>query len=186
MYYSNTWRAQDFPFLSQELFNGSASNSSVYVTYNQSLILNENFEIDHAAVDREGAPWLTATYIAYLITTNMGLTSTLAYMLLWNWDDLKSAWSWCSLTNLKKVTNPRELLALARETEQERLERKEADPDLDPHYKLMLRNGYKEVPVWWWGAVLLLSWIVSIACLYVMKVRALISSCCREIVLNEP
>jgi hypothetical protein len=116
VYYSNQWRAQDFPFLSQELFNGSASNSSVYVTYNQSIILNDQFEIDHAAVDREGAPWMTATYVAYLITTNMGMTSTLVYMLLWNWDDLKSAWSWCSLTTLKKAVNPRELLSLAKET----------------------------------------------------------------------
>jgi OPT oligopeptide transporter protein len=158
--------------LSQELFNGSASNSSVYVTYNQSLILNDQFEIDHAAVDREGAPWLTATYIAYLITTNMGMTSTLVYMLLWNWAELKSAWSWCSVATIKKAINPREWLSMAKETPEQRLQRKEDDPDLDPHYKLMMKNGYKEVPHWWWFAVLAASWIVSIACLYVMKVSA--------------
>lgn len=127
---------------------------------------------------------MTATYVAYLITTNMGMTSTLVYMLLWNWDDLKSAWSWCSLTTLKKAVNPRELLSLAKETPEQRLRRKEADPDLDPHYKLMLRNGYKEVPLWWWVAVLVGSWVVSCSCLYVMKVSVLLGSRSREIVLK--
>ena len=34
LYYGNIWRAQDFPFLAQQLLDGS-SNSTNYVTYNQ-------------------------------------------------------------------------------------------------------------------------------------------------------
>lgn len=172
VYYGNIWRSLDFPFLSQELFNGTGSNSSYFNTYNQSLILNSNFEIDQEALAREGAPWLTGTYIAYLITSNAGCTATFIYMFLWNWDDLKAAWSWASPSNLKKIMHPRAWLAAVKETPAERAQRKQDDPDIDPHYKLMMKNGYREVPMWWWGAVLLCSFIVGLVCLYVMKVRA--------------
>ena len=40
VYYGNLWRSLDFPFLSQELFDG-ASNGTSYVVWNQSLVLNE-------------------------------------------------------------------------------------------------------------------------------------------------
>ncbi|OBT85061.1 hypothetical protein VE02_07154 [Pseudogymnoascus sp. 03VT05] len=169
VYYGNIWRSQDFPFLSQSLFNGTGSNSSYFLPYDQTLILNDKHEIDYAALDREGAPWLTGTYIAYLITSNAGMTATFMYMFLWNWNDLKNAWTWCSINNFKKLANPRELLTMATETPEQRLARKEKDPDLDPHYKLMMRNGYREVPLWWWGAVLAISFIVGLVCLYVMK-----------------
>jgi len=56
------------------------------------------------------------------------------------------------------------------ETAEERLTRKIDDPDLDPHYKLMLRNKYKEVPMWWWVGVMAVSWTVGIICLYSINV----------------
>lgn len=179
MYYGNipSWRAKDFPFLSQELFNGTSSNSTNFVVYNQSLILNDNFEIDHAALAQEGIPYLTPTYLGYLITTNMGMLATIVHMMLWNFDDLKAAWEWAYPSNLKRSFRPgwwkfwSEL-----ESPDERLARKINDPRLDPHYKLMLRNKYKEVPLYWWAAVLVTSWIVGIACLYVMKVCMRLSS----------
>jgi hypothetical protein len=54
------------------------------------------------------------------------------------------------------------------ETPEERLERKMNDPLLDPHYKVMLRNLYPEVPLWWWAAILIAAWITGLTCLYVM------------------
>jgi hypothetical protein len=54
------------------------------------------------------------------------------------------------------------------ETPEARLARKEADPSLDPHYKLMLRNLYPEVPIWWWGTVVVLAWALGLGCLYGM------------------
>lgn len=89
VYYGNVWRSYDFPFLSQELFDG-ASNSTNFIVYNQTLILNENFEVDQTLLEQQGIPYLTGTYIAYLITSNMGLTATLVHMLLWNFDDMKA------------------------------------------------------------------------------------------------
>jgi hypothetical protein len=57
--------------------------------------------------------------------------------------------------------------------EEARIARRLDDPDIDPHYKLMLRNKYKECPQWWWFAVFAVSFAVGLACLYVMKVSLL-------------
>ncbi|KAK4579995.1 hypothetical protein LTR86_000197 [Recurvomyces mirabilis] len=158
------------PFLSQELFNLTASNTTYFSVYNQSLILTDNFEIDFAALEVQGVPYLTATYVAYILTTNMGLTATITYMLLWNWDDLKYAWAWAHPSSLRKIFQKDNLMFWRnQETPAERSARKQSDPNLDPHYKLMLRNGYKEVPLWWWAAVLVGSWVVGLGCMYALK-----------------
>lgn len=99
------WESQKFPFLSQSLFNAT-STASNYSIYDQSLILNDKFEIDESKLAAEGIPYLTGTYIAYLITSNAGLTATLVHMLLWNWDDLKGAWAWAHPRNLAKLLDP--------------------------------------------------------------------------------
>lgn len=96
-------------------------------------------------------------------------------MLLWNWDDLKGAWSWANPRNLSKLLDPNTWMFWRQgETAEERLARKIDDDNLDPHYKLMLRNMYKEVPLWWWGAVMIISWVVGIVCLYSIKVSTII------------
>jgi hypothetical protein len=158
------------PFLSQSLFNATSTFTN-YTVYDQNLILSPDFTIDEAKLAAEGVPYLTGTYIAYLITSNAGLTATLVHMLLWNWDDLKGAWSWAHPRNLKKLLDPKTYLFWRQtETPEERLARKIDDPNLDPHYKLILRNKYKEVPLWWWGAVLIISFVIGVVCLYSIKV----------------
>lgn len=172
VYYGNLWESKNFPFLSQSLYNASSNPTTGYNIYNQTLILNEKFEVDFSKLEAEGIPYLTGTYIGYLITSNAGLTATLVHMLLWNWDDLKGAWSWAHPSNLAKLTDPNTYMFWRnQETPEERLARKIDDPDLDPHYKLMLRGGYKEVPLWWWAAVMIISWVIGLVCLYVIKVR---------------
>ncbi|KAI5237529.1 OPT superfamily oligopeptide transporter [Aureobasidium subglaciale] len=169
IYYGNLWESQNFPFLSQELFN-STSNSTSYSIYNQSLILDSNFQINFDRLDEEGIPYLTGTYIGYLITSNAGLTATFVHMLMWNWDDLKAAWTWAHPRNLVKLTDPATYMFWrTTETVEVRLARKVNDPDLDPHYKVMLRNRYREVPMWWWVAVMAVSWAVGLICLYSIK-----------------
>ncbi|KAK6381102.1 hypothetical protein LTR65_001043 [Meristemomyces frigidus] len=169
VYYGNVWRSLDFPFLSQDLLDGS-SNSTNYVVWNQTLILNDKFEVDHSKLQAAGIPYLTGTYISYLITSNMGLTATFTHMLLWNWDDVKAGWSWAAPSNLKKVFKASTWKFWQNaETPEERSQRKQNDPTLDPHYKLMMRNLYKECPLWWWGAVVAVSWVVGLVCLYAMK-----------------
>ncbi|KAF2722237.1 OPT-domain-containing protein [Polychaeton citri CBS 116435] len=169
VYYGNIWRAKDFPFLSQLLYTGE-SNGTYYAQYNQTLILNAQSEIDFTKVPGDqGYPFLTATYVAYLITSNMGLTATFTHMLLWNFDDIKAGWAWASPSNLRKFLSPETWKFWKnQETPEERLARTEADPLLDPHYKLMLRNLYPESPMWWWGACFVISWAVGLGCLYAM------------------
>lgn len=168
------WESQKFPFLSQSLFNAT-STASNYSIYDQSLILNDKFEIDESKLAAEGIPYLTGTYIAYLITSNAGLTATLVHMLLWNWDDLKGAWAWAHPRNLAKLLDPNTWMFWRQgETPEERLTRKIGDDNLDPHYKLMLRNMYKEVPIWWWAAVMIISWVVGVVCLYSIKVSFIV------------
>ncbi|KAK5108447.1 hypothetical protein LTR62_008334 [Meristemomyces frigidus] len=170
LYYNNVWQAKSMPFLSQELFNLTASNTTYFSVYNQSLILNNDFTINFDALDVQGVPYLTATYVGYILTTNMGLSATIVYMLLWNWDDLKYAWAWAHPSALRKLMTMDTLYFWReKETPAERNRRKQADPNLDPHYKLMLRNGYKEVPLWWWALTLIGCWIIGLACMYSLK-----------------
>ncbi|PYI13003.1 OPT superfamily oligopeptide transporter [Aspergillus japonicus CBS 114.51] len=169
VYYGNIWRSQDFPFLSQLLYYGD-SNSTNYNAYNQTLILNADYTVDPQALQEQGLPWLTGTYVAYLITSNMGLTATLTHMLLWNFDDIKVGWAWAAPSQLKKWLKPETYKFWAnQETPEARLQRRVNDDSLDPHYRLMLRNLYYDTPLWWWGAVLLGSFAVGMGCLYAMK-----------------
>jgi hypothetical protein len=169
LYYSNTWNAKDFPFMAQALFNVS-SNFTNYVTYDQTAVLNANFEVDQTLLAQVGTPWLTASYVGYLITSNMGFTATFVHMLLWNFDDIKAGWSWASPSYLKQFTKASSWKFWAnQESPEERNARKQSDPKLDPHYKLMLRNMYYEVPHWWWGTIVVVCWVVALVCLYIMK-----------------
>ncbi|PCG96333.1 Oligopeptide transporter OPT superfamily [Penicillium occitanis (nom. inval.)] len=62
LYYGDFWQAKSFPFLSQELFNLTGPDTGTYSIYNQSLILNDKFEIDQEAFAAQDAPYMTATY----------------------------------------------------------------------------------------------------------------------------
>lgn len=169
LYYSNTWRAQDFPFLAQQLLDGS-SNSTYFVTYNQSAILNDQFVVDPVKLAAQGSPWLTASYLGYLVSSNMGFTATFVHMLLWNFDDIKLGWTWASPKNLKaSLSNGGWKFWKNQESPEARNERLQSDQKLDPHYRLMMRNLYKEVPLWWWGAVLVICWTVGLGSLYALK-----------------
>lgn len=157
--------------MSQLLFNGTVSSPTNYVLYNQTLVLDDQFEIDQSKVAANGLPSLTGTYLGYIVTSNMGLAAALTHMLLWNRSDIRQAWAFASLANLNKLANARTWMFWKNdETPEERLARKESDDALDPHYKLMLRNKYRECPQWWWFTVFVLAWAVGLGCLYAMKV----------------
>lgn len=167
LYYGNIWRSLDFPFLSQLLYDGTQSNGTVYTPYNLTSILNERNEIDLNSLEQNGIPYLTGTYVGYLITTNMGSTATIVHMILWNWEDIKAGLEWAHPSNLRKLLSPSTYI-FWRETETREAfaARVYADPNIDPHYKLMIKNNYQEVPNWWYGLLLVLSFFVGLATLY--------------------
>ncbi|KAJ4128826.1 hypothetical protein NW768_007345 [Fusarium equiseti] len=145
LYYGNIWRAQDFPFMAQLLYDGKSTPTN-YVEYNETAIMNPNFTVNDKAIDEAGLPHLTATYINYLITSNAGLTATLVHMLLWNYAEVSLGWSWITLSTLKKALRPSTYFfwrQTGSRTEEEKTKLRD-DPTIDPHYKLML--DYDEVP----------------------------------------
>jgi hypothetical protein len=168
LYYGNVWRSYDFPFLSQLLYD-TTSNSTNFVTYNETLIFNNNFEVNNTAVEEIGIPYLTGSYIGYLITSNAGLTATLVHMFLWNYNDVKLGWAFVNKKNLKKMTKLETYKfwkSVGGRSEEEKRELLD-DPTIDPHYKLMV--NYNEVPSIWYFLAFLASFIVAVTCLYVMK-----------------
>lgn len=167
LYYGNIWNAQNFPFMSQLLFT-DASNSTSFDEFNQTLILNEQFEVDYNALDVQGIPNMTASYLGYLVTTNIGFTATFVHLMLWNRQDIQGAWSFLRPSTFKKMFKADTYRFWDTELAARRRKDLLDDPTTDPHYKLIIAN-YEDAPQWWYGMVLAFSIIVGLTCLYVLK-----------------
>ncbi|PQE24202.1 oligopeptide transporter protein [Rutstroemia sp. NJR-2017a BVV2] len=157
--YGNIWCTRDFSFLSQLLFSPT-SNATSYIAYNQTLILDENGPLDPAKLEVQGIPYMAATYASYVLTQNLAITAKITHMLLRNFNDIKSAWSFLSPTNLENTIPPSfwefwQPAPLLAEHEMQ---------NLDPHYRQML--SYKYCPDSWDGLVLLLSTIIELIFIY--------------------
>lgn len=147
LYYGNVWDALRFPFLSQQLFSAD-SNSTLFDIYNQSKILDINNELDTQALAAVGIPSFATTYGAYLLTTNLAVTATIAHILLWNREEVGQSFSrpsWSAIKNFRPSANTFMFWKKKQQTSGlERLD--DADiSDLDPHYRSML--AYSEVPI---------------------------------------
>lgn len=154
-YYTNLWNAFNFPFLSQQLFSAGSTPQSFRI-YNQSRILNDNFELDESALQTEGLPFFATTYAASLLTTNLGITAAVTHIALYNRDTLRKAFDFDFKWWLNFFKNPI---------------RNFRDPsnastqvETDPHYITM--QAYKEVPNWWYLAILAASIATGVGCSY--------------------
>lgn len=143
-----------FPFLSQQLFSANSSSTSFDI-YNQSAILNSDFELDPDALKVQGLPFFSTTNATYLLTTNLGVTAAITHIALFNQDTLRNAFDFSSLVRYAK--DPRLLFS-----------KTSASPrtETDPHYRMML--AYKEVPDWWYLVVLVVSAAAGIGCIYTL------------------
>ncbi|KAG1877966.1 OPT oligopeptide transporter protein-domain-containing protein [Suillus subalutaceus] len=155
VFYNNIWESQNFPFLAQLLFY---ENGTVY---NQTLIMNSNYEVDPTLVAEQGLPFYPGAWIINLLSTNLGLAATFTHLLLWNRDDLRAAWTWMNMDTLRswranfdwkfwKHGGKRDVPA---NTE-----------DLDPHYREMLK--YPDAPNSWYLLTLVLSFTVGLVVIY--------------------
>lgn len=154
VYYGNAWDALKYPFLSQQLFSANSSSTSFSI-YNQSAILDSNFELDNNALDAQGLPFFAATNAAYLLTTNLGVTAAITHIALFNQDTLRNAFNFRSMVQYAK--NPRLLFRKGSAA---------APTETDPHYRMML--AYKEVPDWWYLLILVVSTATGIGCIYTL------------------
>ncbi|KAG1807603.1 OPT oligopeptide transporter protein-domain-containing protein, partial [Suillus subaureus] len=155
VYYNNIWKAQNFPFLSQLLFYENGTQ------YDQTLILNANYEVDPTLLAEQGVPYYSSTWIVYLLSSNWGLAATFTHLLLWNWDDLRSAWSWMNLSSIKKIWANFNW----KFWQSDGMRKQDVDDeDIDPHYKQMLK--YPDAPNSWYFVVFVLAFIVALVVLY--------------------
>ncbi|KAL7932812.1 OPT oligopeptide transporter domain-containing protein [Trichoderma chlorosporum] len=171
IYYGNVWQSMNFPFLSQLLFDGS-SNATNFVEYNLTAVLNPDNTINDTLVAAQGYPFISGSYVVYLITTNVGITAAIVHMLLWNYEDIQNGWAFLRPSNFRKLGKASTYRFWEKsDSEDAQVQRQLAlaDEDIDPHYKLMVQNGYAEVPNWWYGIVLVLSFVIGIATLYAIK-----------------
>lgn len=165
VYYGNVWKAKNFPFMSQELFYEDSSPGN-YLIYNQSLILDSENRLDHAALKEQGIPYMSATYVVYLLATNLSVASTFTYMYLFHREKLAVSMGWVKsivpmLKNWKsylKFWEPSNI--------DQRLDENGEIREIcnDPHFKEYLK--YPDVPHWWYFATLGIAFIVSLVCIY--------------------
>lgn len=101
-------------------------------------------------------------------------------MFLWNYAEIKTGWSFLTLTSIKNnfsLANLKWLFTpstyfIWRNTGKRTNEEKQAlldDPEIDPHYKVMIQNDYDECPSSWYFMAFLASFITVMTCLYVIK-----------------
>ncbi|KAF7339054.1 Oligopeptide transporter 3 [Mycena venus] len=82
LYANNVWQAQNFPWLSQELFYENGTQ------YDQLAILDENFRLDPAALAVQGLPWFASSQVLYKIGTNLSIGATITHVALWYGKDI--------------------------------------------------------------------------------------------------
>jgi hypothetical protein len=158
-YYGNVWNAQQFPFLSQEIFS-ETSNASNPVLWNQTLVIGPDNLVNQTAVEQQGLPWFATTYAINILVANMATTAALIHLCLWYPTDMLGAFPFTPT----KIQNFFEFRDFSLD-----FWRKSGVPDenqdhYDPHYKLM--QAYKAVPNWWFGLVLLLSFVIAMTIIY--------------------
>ncbi|KAJ7631067.1 OPT oligopeptide transporter [Roridomyces roridus] len=88
-YATNSWKAQNFPFLSQLLFY---ENGTIY---EQDLILNDDFTLNRDKLAEQGLPWFAASYAISKVGSSLSFGATITHMALWNgkqvWDAVRTA-----------------------------------------------------------------------------------------------
>ncbi|KAJ6503361.1 OPT oligopeptide transporter [Mycena vitilis] len=86
-YATNAWKAQNFPFLSQILFYENGTE------YQQDLILNDDFTLNHEKLAVQGLPWFSTSYAISKVGGSLSFGATITHMALWNgkqvWEALR-------------------------------------------------------------------------------------------------
>jgi hypothetical protein len=150
LYYSNHWNAKSFPFLSPQMFSDN-STSHKFVSYNQSAILDSRYRVDQDQLAVHGLPHYTSSHVFAMTVRNLGITASISHMILWHWDDIKSAFSFLSV---KSGMSFKKINWKIWQHRGHQLTREEADK-ICPHYGVM--QAYSEVPSSWFAAV----WVIA-------------------------
>lgn len=125
------------PKLSQTLFYENGTE------YNQTLILNDQYEVDPVLLAEQGLPFYASTWVVQLLTTNLGMAATFTHLLLWNYSDIKGAWSWATLSAVKNSWNTGINWKFWK-NDGMREQPNADDEEIDPHYKQMLKVCFSD------------------------------------------
>ncbi|KAI6120172.1 OPT oligopeptide transporter [Pisolithus croceorrhizus] len=159
VFYGDVWKARNFPFLSQVLFyeNGTL--------YDQSLIMDANYQVDPQLVAEQGLPYYASTWVVYLIATNLALAATIMHLLIWNHGDLRAAWTWLSPASFWRTWNEFDWRFWKYDGRHREVK---VTDDLDPHYVQMLKqcHSYPDTPSSWYGLIAVLSLVVAFVFIY--------------------
>ncbi|KAH9476518.1 Oligopeptide transporter 2 [Psilocybe cubensis] len=81
-YHNNVWNGQNFPFLSQQLFNLNGTR------FNQRAILDENFMLDREKLAEVGLPWFASSQVISKIGFNLAIGATVTHVFIWYGKDI--------------------------------------------------------------------------------------------------
>ncbi|TFK46550.1 OPT oligopeptide transporter [Heliocybe sulcata] len=99
LYYGNVWKAKNFPFMGQGLFNEDGT------VYNQTLILTNNV-FDPEKYAEQGPAYFTASNAWFLLVSNLALSSCLTHVFLWHWKEIAGAFKFSGFRRGYEVDDP--------------------------------------------------------------------------------
>jgi OPT family oligopeptide transporter len=107
---------------------------------------------------KQGLPYFTGAFVITLITSNAAVTATFTHLFLFNYHEIKSAWSFAS--KIKRfIKNPNRSYRFWENSTDSR-----PINTTDPHVKLMMK--YKDVPDWWYGLIFAVAVLLGIIICY--------------------
>ena len=80
-------------------------------------------------------PFYAGTWVVQLLCTNLALGATFSHLLIWNYDDMRAAWSWMSPSRLKIVYQSLNLRFWTDDGVRKQID----NGEIDPHYREMLK-----------------------------------------------
>lgn len=105
--------------------------------------MDKRYQVDEVLLKKQGLPWLSSSEAVAMTVTNIAITASLSHMVLWHWDDIKSAFELFTWKQFKVLFTPRQWNLKFWKHRGKRISREEADA-IDPHYGLM--QAYDDVP----------------------------------------
>ncbi|KAK4052813.1 hypothetical protein OIV83_002100 [Microbotryomycetes sp. JL201] len=85
-YKTNVWNAQNFPFLSQDLFYENGTQ------YDQLSILNPDYSLNETALEEQGLPWYATTNAIYYVGCNLAIGASFTHVVCWFLPSIMRAW----------------------------------------------------------------------------------------------
>jgi OPT oligopeptide transporter protein len=156
LYYNNVWEAKRFPFMSTTLFHDKSTEAK-FQQYNQTKILNSKYQVDPAALEREGLPRLAATHALGMTFQNLAIMAAITHMVIWHGKDLKTALQ--VFRPLKLLFKPKQWNLKFWTYKQKEITLEEAE-EICPHYRVM--QSYKDVPNTWFGIIFVIATTVGL------------------------